>query len=445
MPKRTPPADNASEFRPEYDASAEDMLAAQPGARSSLEEKVTRLVQRGVNIINPSMIYIDDDVNLDKISGSEVTIYPGCRIHGSKTVISAGVTLGYEAPVVLENCQLGPKVDLRGGYFKESVFLEKANMGLGAQVREACILEEEAGGAHCVGLKQTILFPFVTLGSLINFCDCLMAGGTSRKDHSEVGSSYIHFNFTPDADKTTASLIGDVPRGVMLNQPPIFLGGQGGMVGPLTLGYGNVVAAGTILRQDVNTENRLIFGKELRSNTAPFTPKLYSNLQRIVQNNIRYLANLLALEQWYIHVRQSFFDLEEFGSELYEGAREKLTMAKKERGKRLLTLAEKLSESVQKYAEGDPESVALKIQLQEKVVQVLEVLNGPLAQQFGEWPRDRFSEMLIQVMAESEDKYLAVIQALPAEATQIGTQWLQEIVDGVMKKVWEMLPAFNNV
>ena len=61
-------------------------------------------------------------------------------------------------------------------------------MGLGAQVREGCILEEEANGAHCVGIKQTILFPFVTLGSLINFCDCLMAGGTSRKDHSEAGS-----------------------------------------------------------------------------------------------------------------------------------------------------------------------------------------------------------------------------------------------------------------
>lgn len=53
-----------------------------------------------------------------------------------------------------------------------------------------------------------------------------MAGGTSRKDHSEVGSSYIHFNYTPDGDKTTPSLICDVPRGVMLNQPPIFLGRQ---------------------------------------------------------------------------------------------------------------------------------------------------------------------------------------------------------------------------
>ena len=70
-------------------------------------------------------------------------------------------------------------------------------MGLGAQVREACILEEEASGAHCVGIKQTILLPFVTLGSLINFCDCLMAGGTSRQNHSEVGTPDIHFESSP--------------------------------------------------------------------------------------------------------------------------------------------------------------------------------------------------------------------------------------------------------
>lgn len=78
-----------------------------------------------------------------------------------------------------------------------------------------------------MGLKQTILFPFVTLGSLINFCDVFMAGGTSRRDHSEVGSSYIHFNYTPRGDKATPSLVGDVPRGVMLNKEPFFSGDRG--------------------------------------------------------------------------------------------------------------------------------------------------------------------------------------------------------------------------
>ena len=110
-------------------------------------------------------------------------------------------------------------------------------MGSGAHVRTGTLLEEQAGAAHTVGFKQTIFLPFVTAGSLINFCDCLMAGGTSRKNHSEIGSSYIHFNFTPRQDKATASLIGDVPRGVMLDQAPIFLGGQGGLVGPVLLDF----------------------------------------------------------------------------------------------------------------------------------------------------------------------------------------------------------------
>jgi bifunctional UDP-N-acetylglucosamine pyrophosphorylase/glucosamine-1-phosphate N-acetyltransferase len=99
-----------------------------------------------------------------------------------------------------------------------------------------------------------------------------MAGGSGRQNHSEVGSSYIHFNFTPDGDKTTPSLIGDVPRGVMLNQRPIFLGGQGGMVGPLRMGYGNVVAAGAILREDVIEENKLIMGEPYERRILTYEP-----------------------------------------------------------------------------------------------------------------------------------------------------------------------------
>jgi bifunctional UDP-N-acetylglucosamine pyrophosphorylase/glucosamine-1-phosphate N-acetyltransferase len=104
-------------------------------------------------------LYLDDDVQVEQISGNGVTLFPGCRIYGSETVISRGAQLGFEGPVTVENCQIGPGVELKGGYFRKTVFLEKANMGLGAHVREGSILEEQSGGAHCVGLKQTILFP----------------------------------------------------------------------------------------------------------------------------------------------------------------------------------------------------------------------------------------------------------------------------------------------
>ena len=177
-------------------------------------------------------------------------------------------------------------------------------MASGAQVREGCLLEEEANGSHTVGLKQTILFPFVTLGSLINFCDCLLAGGTSRKDHSEVGSSYIHFNYTPNQDKATASLLGDVPRGVMLREPPIFLGGQGGLVGPARIGFGTVIAAGSVWRGDCPEGGKLLRGeRDQPALRGAFHPGLYGDIRRRVTNNILYLANLLALRQWYLHVR----------------------------------------------------------------------------------------------------------------------------------------------
>ncbi len=59
------------------------------------------------------------------------------------------------------------------------------------------IPEEESSGAHAAGLKQAILFPFIILGRPVNFCDCLMGGGTNRRNHIEVGSPFIHFNDSP--------------------------------------------------------------------------------------------------------------------------------------------------------------------------------------------------------------------------------------------------------
>src|SRR5436190_735996 len=111
-----------------------------------------------------------------------------------------------------------------------------------------------AGAILYPGTRLHGALSFVTLGSLINFCDLLMAGGTSREDHSEVGSGFIHFNFTPwgrRGDKATPSLVGDVVRGVFLRHPRIFIGGAGGMVGPRAVGYGSVTAAGQVVRRDV--------------------------------------------------------------------------------------------------------------------------------------------------------------------------------------------------
>ncbi len=410
--------------------------------RPACREKIEQLISKGVDIPNPLTIDIGAEVNVSQISGNKVKVYPGCRIYGEKTVISDAVQLGYEGPVTLHDCRLGPEVALKGGYFHGSVFLEKANMGLGAHVREGCILEEQANGAHCVGLKQTILFPFVTLGSLINFCDCFMAGGTSRKDHSEVGSSYIHFNFTPEGDKTTPSLIGDVPRGVMLKERPIFLGGQGGIVGPLRIGYGNVVAAGSILRKDEDVENKLIVGKTPSGGIWDLVPGAYPGLSRVVENNISYIANLAALEQWYLHVRRPFFEEQEFGVLVFAGALENLRLAREERLKRLKDMAGKIQ--VPRKKERDRAGASSgKEEFCGKFSFLEDIVNGPLREKAGIDQRNRFLTALRRHRDERDGGYLESIQSLPGEVTQTGTQWLDSIVKTICREAASVLPALN--
>jgi UDP-N-acetylglucosamine/UDP-N-acetylgalactosamine diphosphorylase len=395
-------------------------------------EKIVQVINKGVAMPNPLTVDIGDEVAVDRISGNQVTIYPGCRIYGAKTVLSPGVQLGKEGPVTVDDCQLGPGVELKGGYFHGSVFLEKANMSWGAHVREGCILEEEANGAHCVGLKQTILFPFVTLGSLINFCDCFMSGGTSRKDHSEVGSSYIHFNFTPDGNKSTASLFGDVPRGVMLNQRAIFLGGQGGAVGPVRLGYGTVVAAGCVLRSDVPEDKKLIISQVPPGKAIDFAPHAYKNLSRIIGNNIIYLANLVALEQWYVHVRQPFFSKQEFGTLVYAGAIEKLALAKKERISRLKALVDKV-----------PGHHAAKPELLKNMDSVCGLFGMDLANSAISVSLDRFLAAFKENAPGNPLGYIKAIQALPPAVAQQGTGWLQQIVEGLCSRTASMLGSLN--
>ncbi|MBW1970530.1 MAG: hypothetical protein JRI82_13735 [Deltaproteobacteria bacterium] len=409
--------------------------------------KIEKLLEKGVQIPNPQSIEIGPEVDIDRISGDRVTIYSGCKIFGRSILILQGSKLGYEEPVTLKNCQLGPQVELKGGFFRDAVFLKNVSVGSGSNVREGTILEEESRVAHSVGLKQTILLPFVTLGSLINFCDCLMAGGTSRKDHSEVGSSFIHFNFTPNQDKATPSLIGDVPRGVMLNQRPIFLGGQGGLVGPCRLEFGTVTAAGSIIRIDELRPGRLIFSGTGRGGSIPFMPGMYQNIKRIVLNNITYIANLIALMQWYAYVRSQFIS-DDFTEPLFVALKEKLRMAIDERIQQLKALSQKMPDSVIAYQNYTKENASSRILKQkneflERSDELEDYFRSQENIAVKENLRDAFMEKIRQGVQTSGKDYISVIKGLKDTEKVHGTLWLQSIVDHIIDDAFEFLPSFN--
>ena len=401
-----------------------------------------RLIKKGVHLPAPEAVEISPDIDPERISGQGVSLHAGCRLLGPDTWIGPGVEIGFEAPATVENCCVGPDVQLKGGFFSQAVFLAGAACGSCAHVRSGTILEEKASVAHSVGLKQTILFPYVTLGSLINFCDCLMAGGTDAKNHSEVGSAYIHFNYTPQQDKATASLIGDVPGGVMLDKPPIFLGGQGGLVGPCRLAYGTTIAAGTICRKDEVRPGRLIFGGPERGGNIAYSPGAYRNVKRLLTNNLVYIGNLLALGQWYRQVRGSLIS-EVHPAPLHEGLLFALDQAVSERIKRLDGFFENLDRfgaSGQQQALVDKRS---EIRDKLKHFQGLDEL--PLsADPAAAKARDCFLEGLHQAIPDAETPGCPdVIQVLAEPVKTDGSQWLQAVVDTVFQNIMDLVPEFQ--
>ncbi len=405
---------------------------------------IEKLIQKGVNVPTPQAVEIGKDVNPDQISANNVTIHAGCKIYGNQTWLFDGATLGKEAPATVIDCQVGPEVQLRGGFFERATFLKGASFGSGAHVRKGTILEEQASCAHTVGLKQTILFPYVALGSLINFCDCFMAGGTGPKNHSEVGSSYIHFNFSANQDKATASLLGDVPQGVMLDQAPIFLGGQGGLVGPCRINFGNIIAAGSICRKDIAETGKLILESKGSSGSLPFNPSAYNNLKRLMTNNTIYLANILALRQWYQYIRPLFVG-PQLPQPLCDSLQRQINRIIAERTHRLDQLIDKAKISLDYFTAQSKEITPL-IEVHQALIAQKKPINDALNQfakaaSMGKITAfDPFHDELNKRGINDRANYIDTIQALDAATKANGTQWLNSIVQEVTTAVARIIP-----
>ena len=299
-----------------------------------IETRLSALARHGVTIIDPRQTWVGPDVDLSRIAAG-VVLHPGTRLSGARTLLGEAAIVGREGPAALVDTVLAARARIDSGFAQRAVLLADASAGANAHLRDGTVLEEAASTAHAVGLKHTILFPFVTLGSLINFCDCLMAGGSSRRDHSEVGSGFIHFNYTPwgeHGDKATPSLFGDVARGVFLREPRIFLGGSAGVVGPRQVGFGSVIAAGQVLRKDVGDGRLVAQGSVVVDQARPDNKPSHGKIRR----NIEYVANLVALAAFYEQVRLARSDARSpYEHAVLIAARENIETAIAERRKRL--------------------------------------------------------------------------------------------------------------
>jgi UDP-N-acetylglucosamine/UDP-N-acetylgalactosamine diphosphorylase len=135
----------------------------------------------------------------------------------------------------------------------------------------------------------------------------------------------------------------------MLASSPIFLGGQGGLVGPRRIAFGTVVAAGTIMRRDVLKPDRLIFGQNTsRLKEVSYDLSAYGDVRRILKNNFIYIANLHALYAWYGFVRPGLMQADMYAQAALEGAKRQIEAMVNERIKRIDQLTAKVAASLEK-------------------------------------------------------------------------------------------------
>jgi UDP-N-acetylglucosamine/UDP-N-acetylgalactosamine diphosphorylase len=201
-------------------------------------ERVAALRRAGVVVWGAERVFIGPEVATDRIEPGAVLM--NAVIRGPETAIGAQSKVGISGTSLLVNSQVGREVELGAGSYRNTTLFDRVKIRDFAEMRKGTVLEEEAEVGHNVGLKHTFFTVGVVAGSCINFCDVLVTGGSSRHDHSEIGSGAIHFNFDPHGDKF-GSLIGDA-TGLLLRGRRIFIGGNGGVIAPVHIGFGAVSA-----------------------------------------------------------------------------------------------------------------------------------------------------------------------------------------------------------
>lgn len=395
----------------------------------SMSPTVSALLERGVEIPAPSAVVVGDEVRPERIEAGAV-LYPGVVLRGARTCVGAGSELGRAGGGSFEDVCVGRGVQLYGGVYRDAVCLDGVVVRGHAELRGGTLMEEGAEAAHHVGLKMTVLFPWVVTGSLINFCDALFAGGTSREDHGEIGSCLALYNYTPWGDKF-ASMFGDVPRGVFLRAPRVFVGGQTQVVSPVRVGYGTVIPAGLAVRRPVG-EGRLA-GETMRAINEAFDGQRLGALTPKISLTVEYLANLYALEAWYEVVRVPAAR-DPFEALLWGEASRQVVANIVERRKRLGKMMAKVPASLTAHGAGaEPDAKRMTehraaLELWGEREEVLRAPPGRLELRSELAP---VGQQVADVMRAGAS-YLEAVQRLDGELVERGMASLQGFVDGVM-------------
>jgi len=219
------------------------------------DRQIAALQAAGVHFVDPRSCEIDSAVTI----APGAKIGPGVQLRG-KTSIGAGVVIEGSALLI------------------DTVVHERAEIRLGCRIEAATIGEETSVGPCAHVRPGTVLGKHVRIGNFVEVKNAHLADGAKAShltylgdcsvgEESNIGAGTITCNY--DGYKKSKTTIG---RGV-------FVGSNSCLVAPVDLGDGALVAAGSVVTQDVPAD-ALALGRAPQVNKAGWARRRREALER---------------------------------------------------------------------------------------------------------------------------------------------------------------------
>jgi bifunctional UDP-N-acetylglucosamine pyrophosphorylase/glucosamine-1-phosphate N-acetyltransferase len=190
-------------------------------------------MERGVTLIDPASITIDDTVELQP----DVIIEPQTHLRG-QTAIASGSRIGPGS--LIENSQIGKNVTVLYSVVSDSVVKDGTRIGPYTHLRGHVEVGESCRIGNFVELKNA------TLGDRTNVAHLSYLGDATLGTRVNIGAGTITANY--DGVKKHRTEIGDRTK----------TGSNSVLVAPVTLGEDVTVAAGSVVTEDVSDDSLVV-------------------------------------------------------------------------------------------------------------------------------------------------------------------------------------------
>lgn len=196
-------------------------------------EQVARLIESGVQVLDPTTVYVDESVRV----GAGTVILP-CTVLRGNTVIGRNCEIGPNA--VIRDCEIGDAVTVNASQLNESVVEEGAKIGPFAYIRPNCRVGRGVKVGDFVELKNSTVGQGTKISHLTYVGDSDVGAGVN------FGCGTVTVNY--DGVTKFRTTVGD----------GAFIGCNTNLVAPVKVGEGAYTAAGSTITDDVPADSLAI-------------------------------------------------------------------------------------------------------------------------------------------------------------------------------------------